>query len=273
MDVAADESASAGEIMETEGVSHPYTESQDNMPADTGASVATNDLSGPTILTSQPGNAAIPRPLESTAEVDMRMLDYAVPLDTNLQCPICHSALLEPARLPCDHTFCGACLRAALRAQPASDSRKSCPACRTRVNISGSLSERTRESPDFDMTNASLGVGLSGVDDRRKAAWPGEPLPRFVEHLLDDLPVRCPFQQRGCSLVLRRGDVLSHVRLYCSFAPVACPLPSCELSVTRKDREQKCLHVKKACMQCGLEVMEQDQEVCGFQIFRLRRRS
>jgi len=156
--------------------------------------------------------------------VDLRTLDYVTDYDSNLMCPICHCPFIEPQRLDCDHTFCGECLRRALRCQ--SLESKSCPTCRHPIN-----------GHDF------------------------LPLPRFLVNMIDELLVRCPKSAEGCAMQMRRGDVQNHLDLYCDYADLPCVLPDCRLKVPRNRASKKCQHEIVECEDCHLRILELTLEV------------
>ena len=52
----------------------------------------------------------------------------------HLSCPLCLDIFTEPRVLPCQHTFCLACLHGLLATAP-SDRRFRCPSCRARTRV------------------------------------------------------------------------------------------------------------------------------------------
>lgn len=94
------------------------------------------------------------------------------------------------------------------------------------------------------------------------------PTSRLIKNQLDSLMVECPNAERGCSLVLKREVVVSHVEHRCPFALVPCPDESCEKKVVRKDSEKACQHREEACRYCGepLELADMEkhlEEACA----------
>lgn len=155
--------------------------------------------------------------------LDLRALDYVTPFDRNLVCPICHCPFIQPVRLDCDHTFCRDCLGRAFTTQ--NTDVKKCPSCRT--------------SSSFSQTQS---------------------VPRFIIHMIDELVVKCPKHDAGCTSQVRRGDLQDHVDLYCDWSEVPCPSATCELLVPRKHCIDKCLHSSVTCDSCGEQMMEKDRE-------------
>lgn len=159
-----------------------------------------------------------------TQSVDLRSLEYVGSYDHNLMCAICHCPFVEPARLDCDHFFCRDCVDQALKHQ-AKDA-KCCPACR----------RKTRR--------------VSIV-----------PVPKIINRILDELLVRCPFSEEGCSEELPRGAVQDHVDRYCIYSEVECPSGGCPFTVQRKDAEkERCLHGVICCEYCKISFMERNLE-------------
>ncbi|MCJ1445854.1 MAG: hypothetical protein MMC23_006359 [Stictis urceolatum] len=153
--------------------------------------------------------------------VDLRALEYVEVVDENLHCPICHSPLVAPVKLGCDHVFCDDCLRNAMEHQ--SETGKSCPSCRGRTNLQSI-----------------------------------QPVTKIVSRILDGLKVRCPIRGNGCEEILPRGSVQDHVDLYCAFGETDCSASQCDLKVQRRFSEGPCLHGLIACLNCSKEVMERD---------------
>lgn len=156
--------------------------------------------------------------------VDLRSLEYVESYDHNLMCAICHCPFVQPVRLDCDHVFCRNCISQALVHQEY-DAR-CCPTCRRKTNQ------------------------ISIV-----------PAPKIINRILDELVVRCPSHDKGCTGKILRGSVQDHVDHYCDFVELECPLDGCPLTVQRKDaRNNKCLHSIIACGYCTLSYTEQHIE-------------
>ncbi|XP_068620417.1 tripartite motif-containing protein 3-like [Battus philenor] len=98
-----------------------------------------------------------------------------------VQCPLCLEVLHNPKMLPCQHTFCLACLRVYVDAEPIID----CPICYTRIQIHGAnyveelptnlyintllqmvgISSSPAKAPDTPPTTPATGVGgMQSVD-------------------------------------------------------------------------------------------------------------
>lgn len=158
-------------------------------------------------------------------QLDPRALVYVGNVDHHLMCPICYCPFDEPQKLPCDHYFCKKCVIQSLQNQP--NGAQSCPSCRSKVPLS------------------SISCA-----------------PKIVEHMLSDLKVKCPFQEKGCEIGVTRGSVQDHIDRYCPFPEVRCPVRSCKLLVQRKDAAMnRCLHQITSCRDCDISLMEVDVEL------------
>lgn len=156
-------------------------------------------------------------------QIDFRGLDYVSPYDSNLMCPICRSAFVEPVVVSdCDHHFCRECLEQTHSWKHFSGS---CPACRRpgRLHGSGSAS-------------------------------------KLLLNIIDDLVVKCPNHADGCDKHLKRGHLRDHVDIYCQFTHVDCPDDSCKHRVFRKDAAQ-CVHQPVSCLACRQPMTVADLEV------------
>ncbi len=146
--------------------------------------------------------------------VDLASLEYVEPCNQNLTCAICRSPLVRPLKLPCEHVFCRACYLDTRFSQPQEDR---CPTCR-----------------------------------RRTRARFIEPVPRIVDQILEDLVVKCPFSNDGCTEEVARGMVQDHVDKYCEYVRISCPYENCHQEMQRKFLTiQRCLHHPVQCDKCG----------------------
>lgn len=157
--------------------------------------------------------------------IDMGTLEYVSACDNNLTCAICHSPLLRPVLLACDHIFCKDCLDSAVTNQTAS--LPTCPTCRRAIDHNRHL--------------------LS--------------IPRIIIRMLDELVVYCPNRKMGCALEVHRSAVLDHINLYCPYAMVPCPSNDCDGMVRRKDIGRECGHTRITAECCGKSVMQLELEV------------
>lgn len=167
------------------------------------------------------------RTLNLNPPVDLRLLDYVGTYDSNLMCPICRCPFVDPIVLTeCDHCFCRDCIRQSWSAQynPLGP-RGDCPSCRT---------------------PAKLG--------------PRSATTKILANILDELTVKCPKHEQGCTVEVKRGEVQDHANIYCGFALVECPAEDCLLGVRRKDVTQGCLHFGVSCLDCRLELQRSDLE-------------
>ncbi|KAF9882934.1 hypothetical protein FE257_004869 [Aspergillus nanangensis] len=158
--------------------------------------------------------------------VDLRSLDYVSSYDDHLMCPICHCPFIRPVRLQCDHVFCQKCLNSAITSCAGGRDEFTCPSCR---------------SPTRDLY---LHV------------------PRLLINMCDDIRVKCPFSAEGCTEIIPRGHVQSHVEKYCGYRLVHCPSLVCDKKTRKKDlnADKRCMHELHQCSRCEEEVMEQDYE-------------
>ena len=147
--------------------------------------------------------------------VDMRALEYVTDYNDNLMCPICHCAFVDPVVLyDCDHTFCRECLQSSWTEHALGGVRGSCPTCRADTKLKG----------------------RSAVS-------------KILLNILDELVVKCPRHEDGCTATLQRGAVSDHVNLYCGQSFVKCPADGCDQLVRRKDSDQ-CMHYGVSCIDC-----------------------
>lgn len=158
---------------------------------------------------------------------DMRLLDYVSDYDRNLMCPICRCPLVDPVVLfDCDHCFCRDCLSQTWTEYHPGGPRGTCPTCR-------------RE--------AKLG--------------PKTAVSKILTNILDELVVKCPKHEDGCTAEIKRGQVQDHVNLYCQYAMVECPRLECEQATRRKDANE-CLHYGASCIDCHDSMFVDNLEVC-----------
>ncbi|GAD91742.1 TRAF-like signal transducer, putative [Paecilomyces variotii No. 5] len=158
--------------------------------------------------------------------VDLRALEYVSSYDAHLMCPICHCPFIRPVRLQCDHVFCQTCLNSAMNAIDVSPEDFTCPTCRA-------------PTKDIFMN-----------------------VPRLLINMCDDILVKCPYSEGGCSEIVPRGHVQSHVDKYCEYKLVECPSLTCDKKTRKKNMspDHRCMHTIHRCDQCEEGVMEQDLE-------------
>jgi hypothetical protein len=141
-----------------------------------------------------------------------------------VECSICQAVLVEPWSTRCGHTFCAACLRAALRVDPR------CPVDRTPLR-------------------------WGHRSDVRAA-------PLVIAGVVDELVVACPNAPAGCPYRCARGLVESHVWHDCRYTEVECP--GCGTPIERRFFEvepgllaspgDECPHAVVVCTECGTDV-------------------
>ncbi|KAK2742910.1 hypothetical protein FQN57_005040 [Myotisia sp. PD_48] len=171
--------------------------------------------------------------------LDLRALEIVSDFNTHLMCLVCHCPFIQPVRLRCDHIFCQDC-----------------------------LSDCIRTSPTFMNSSNSDGPSLSQPDDflcptcRSPTNATFSTVPRLIIAMCDDIPVKCPFSAAGCSEVVQRGHVQSHVDKYCDYRFLDCPDITCGKKIRKKDfvSSEKCLHVHVDCEDCLESVPKLDLE-------------
>ncbi|KAH7080507.1 hypothetical protein BKA63DRAFT_245314 [Paraphoma chrysanthemicola] len=151
-------------------------------------------------------------------------LEYVSVPDSNLVCLICHAPFDKPVQLPCEHYFCRDCLDHAWA--PQANGRKTCPTCRLNIETERDV----------------------------------RPVPKIIEHMLDELVVKCSNSRAGCDWIDHRVNVHDHVMLYCEYTPVECPAADCRLHIAQKDYHKGCLHYTVSCEDCHTSLMKKDLE-------------
>lgn len=158
--------------------------------------------------------------------VDLRALEYISKYDENLVCPICRCAFVDPVLLiECDHCFCRECIRQTWSTYSPLGPRGDCPTCRT---------------------PAKMG--------------PRSATSKIIVNILDDLVVKCPNHEAGCKSEVKRGEVETHVEVYCGYSKVKCPADDCDLPVRRRESDQGCLHYTVSCLSCRQGMHRADLE-------------
>lgn len=161
------------------------------------------------------------RPASLGPPVDLSSLKYVEEYSHNLKCAICHNPYVRLLRLPCQHVFCSSCF---LETGNSHAKRESCPTCRDRV-------------PAEQLSY----------------------LPKMVELMLDDLMVKCPFSDSGCTEQMSRCLIQDHIDKYCEHAQVTCPYDNCGEKIQRRHlNEKRCLHKLITCVTCGRSYKEID---------------
>lgn len=193
----------------------PGTMQADEAPRAADAPQPENDAPRP----AQPGPEQRKPKRAKTPSIDWHALEYVGTYDENLDCPICHSPLVQPEITTCFHIFCHKCLVQSLR------HGNRCPIDRNPIEF--------------------FQIGGSRV--------PARPAPHIVCNQLDNLQVRCP--NKRCDHVAARSLIGHHYKDDCAFTRIPCPDPSCSKLVTRRDSEEgSCLHKEVDCVYCGKPV-------------------
>lgn len=163
----------------------------------------------------------IVRPAALGPPLDLSSLEYVEEYSHNLMCAICHSPFVRPLRLPCQHVFCQACFLDVRNSHPQGES---CPTCREKVRP-----ER-----------------MSSI-------------PKIVELILDDLIVKCPFSDNGCTEQMSRCLAQDHVDKYCEYIQVKCPYDNCGEEIQRRHlNDERCHHKLILCVTCDRSYKEID---------------
>lgn len=169
---------------------------------------------------------------DSEPLVDLRSLETTTEYSTHLMCLVCHCPFIRPIRLKCDHMFCQTCLNGWITSSPTFVPFQEvkeflCPTCRT-------------------PTRANFTT-----------------VPRFMIAMCDEIEVKCPFSAEGCTEIVQRGYIQTHVDKYCDYKLIRCPDVTCEKKVRKKDfvPGSKCLHQSCDCKVCGETIMELDLDV------------
>lgn len=153
------------------------------------------------------------RSMQPTAVgLDLRDLEYLDP-ESHLSCPICHIPFVDPVSVNCGHDFCAECLARYWKTSQRPGDRKPCPACRSTVTS-------TRCAP------------------------------RLIVNMCNDVNVKCP--SKACGQVVTRGNLQSHMVLYCPEQVVKCPNDECKEKTKRKHfLPGLCRHDTHAECECG----------------------
>lgn len=159
--------------------------------------------------------------------VDMRLVDYVSDYDRNLMCPICRCPLVDPVVLDsCDHCFCRECLSQTWTEYHPGGPRGNCPTCRSQSRL------------------AAKGA-----------------VNKILTNILDELLVKCPKHEEGCTAEIKRGELQNHINLYCTYGFVECPSVDCDQPIKRKDASQ-CFHSDAACIDCHNTMFVANLEAC-----------
>lgn len=172
-----------------------------------------------------------------------------------LLCILCSEVLDEPMMLsPCDHYFCGDCIKACLQMN------KQCPTCRVQAS-EASL------KPLFRGLKNVLNVLRVRCPNHNRGCSSEFAIDHLRQHINVECGVRpagCPFP--GCDLTLSSGklthnELAAHVE-DCQWRPVTCPL-GCDDKIPFCNCDE---HMHTACLQrlqtcplgCGTELTTKD---------------
>jgi zinc finger of C3HC4-type, RING len=154
-------------------------------------------------------------------DLDLQDLDYSEP-DSHLCCPICQVPFVDPVSVDCGHYFCAACLARYWKTTLRPGHRKPCPACRTKVNS-------TKYAP------------------------------RLIVNMCNDVEVKCPL--KACGEAVARGNLESHMLLYCPERLTTCPDARCKKQTKRKHLLRGlCRHETHRECECGELISVNDSD-------------
>ena len=142
---------------------------------------------------------------------DLRSLEYAADYEPHLMCPICHTPMINPITLECDHHFCAKCFVQSCDRVIQDDEGPQCPSCRTPI----------KTKP-------------------RKAS-------RLVSNMCDNVRVHC--SNDGCDEVLPRSHIPYHSREACGEQQVSCSCNA--KMRRKNHIVGKCLHATHTECKCG----------------------
>ena len=139
-------------------------------------------------------------------------------VDIKLQCSVCLKIFKDPVQCPNEHYFCRSCIQRNLR-----HNAKTCPVCKH------PLTEETLTKP-----------------------------PRILTELLENLMIRCDYENRGCQELIKLEFLDRHVRS-CGYSPTRCTNTGCAEVINRQEKErherERCEFRKIVCDDCGEQVI------------------
>ena len=139
-------------------------------------------------------------------------------IDIKLRCSVCLKIFKDPVQCPNEHYFCRSCIQRNLR-----HNAKTCPVCKH------PLTEETFTKP-----------------------------PRILTELLENLMIRCDYENRGCQELTKLEFLDGHVRS-CGYSPTRCTNTGCTEVMNRQEKERHerelCQFRKIVCDECGQQVI------------------
>ena len=145
-------------------------------------------------------------------------------VDIKLECGICLKVLKDPVQCPNEHYFCRSCIKTSL-----CETSEACPTCQHH------LTEETLTKP-----------------------------PRFLRETLQDLIIRCNYENRGCQELIKLEFLDRHVQS-CGYSPTRCSNAGCKEVINRHDKQRHelelCQFRKIDCDECGEQVIWKSSRV------------
>ena len=124
-------------------------------------------------------------------------------VDIRLQCSVCLKVLKDPVQCPNEHYFCRSCIQRNLR-----HNAETCPMCQHPLTV------ETLTRP-----------------------------PRILTELLENLMIRCDYENRGCQELIKLEFLDRHVRS-CGYSPTRCTNAGCAEVINRHEKER---HERELC--------------------------
>ncbi|XP_045777272.1 RING finger protein nhl-1-like [Maniola jurtina] len=150
-----------------------------------------------------PVSQAAPPMYRSTSQMGSRQINSTTPDNSKfsrkfsggikdlIQCALCLEILTKPKMLPCQHTFCCACLKIYVADLPIIN----CPICRTRIQVhSTDFVEELPSNLYIDTLLAMVGVN----EDKKKPDTPPSPMNNMQSVELFAAGVRCSHCRSIC---------------------------------------------------------------------------
>ena len=139
-------------------------------------------------------------------------------VDIKLQCSVCLKVFKDPVQCPNEHYFCRSCIQRNLR-----HNAETCPVCQH------PLTEQTLARP-----------------------------PRIWTELLENLMIRCDYENRGCQELIKLEFFVRHVRS-CGYSPTRCTNTGCAEVMNRHEKERHepelCQFRRIVCDDCKDQVI------------------
>ena len=145
-------------------------------------------------------------------------------VDIKLECGICLKVLKDPVQCLNEHYFCRSCIETSLR-----ETSEACPTCQHH------LTEETLTKPS-----------------------------RFLRETLQELIIRCDYENRGCQELIKLEFLERHVQS-CGYSPTRCSNAGCKEVINRHDKQRHelelCQFRKIDCDECGEQVIWKSSRV------------